>query len=328
MWYATKERTVVSEMADQLTKALSSVIGNPSFRRDAARFLSLPKGAVDRLTELVESHGTFDVPASDVLKYEQECDLEGHGRQVLAAARLIRLAVQSLERNHDRRQNLADFAALVHVRQFHHDDFSRFFSPLPKLDSEELEKVAIAVAPTVVGSQLYSDLRVISHGPVAPTRARRAGFAKGTITYMAPDFDAPLDLVPYQTESSITSSKSHQRRLTGPVQFLIILLKTWRLSRADAIPLLGFEKVDQSYVEDLLSGRATLRGRDLKYRIAYLFRIRKTLYALFRDEEVENEWLREQHDMLDGRIPMDCMLEGSMENLLLVKEYVAAAAGR
>ena len=104
-------------MPDQLTKALNSVVSNPSFRRDAARFLSLPKEAVDRLTELVESHGTFDVPASDVLRYEQECDLEGQGRQVLAADRLIRLAVQRLERNHDRRQNLTDFAALMNVHR-------------------------------------------------------------------------------------------------------------------------------------------------------------------------------------------------------------------
>lgn len=150
--------------------------------------------------------------------------------------------------------------------------------------------------------------------------------------------DAPLkDMTYCQYEPGVTSSKSnlircalrthHQPRLTGPIQFVIKLLKTWRLSRADAIPLFGFEEVDRSYVEDLLNGRATLRGPDLKYRIAYLFRIRKTLYALFRNEEVENQWLREQHDMLDGRIPMDCMLEGSMENLLLVKEYVETVAG-
>ena len=28
---------------------------------------------------------------------------------------------------------------------------------------------------------------------VQPTRSRRSGFAKGTFTYIAPDFDAPLD---------------------------------------------------------------------------------------------------------------------------------------
>ena len=36
--------------------------------------------------------------------------------------------------------------------------------------------------------------RVAELRPVAqPTRTRRAGFAKGTFTYIAPDFDAPLD---------------------------------------------------------------------------------------------------------------------------------------
>ena len=32
--------------------------------------------------------------------------------------------------------------------------------------------------------------------------------------------------------------------------------------------------------------------------------------------------------MLNERSPMDLMLEGSMENLLLVRDYVEAAAGR
>ena len=117
-----------------------------------------------------------------------------------------------------------------------------------------------------------------------------------------------------------------QIRLTGPVQFVVRLLETWHLSRADAIPLLGLEDTERAYVDDLLNGRAMLRSRDLKLRIAYLFRIRKTLHALFRDERVENDWLREPHDALDGQKPMDIMLEGSMENLLLVKEYVEAAA--
>ncbi len=119
----------------------------------------------------------------------------------------------------------------------------------------------------------------------------------------------------------------YQPRLTGPVQFLEKLLKTWHLSRADAIPLLGLEDTERAYVESLLAGLAPLRSRDLKHRIASLFRIRKTLYSLFRDEKAENDWLREPHDALDGQKPMDIMLEGSMENLLLVKEYVEEAAG-
>ena len=179
--------------------------------------------------------------------------------------------------------------------------------------------------------------RIVCLRPVVPARARRAGFAKGTFPYIAPDFDRPLeDFADYQlTQEQVKSSSSQretagtpQPRLTGPIMFVRILLSTWNLNQKDAIPLLGLEKSDTSYAKDLLSGRVTLRGRDIKDRIAYLFRIRKTLSALFRDEEVENEWLREPHDALDGQDPMALLIEGSMENLLLVKEYVEAAAGR
>ncbi len=96
----------------------------------------------------------------------------------------------------------------------------------------------------------------------------------------------------------------------------------------DATVLLGMDPDDGSFAGNLLAGRDALKGRDAKDRVAYLYRIRKILSALFQDLKVENRWLREPHTMLDGRSPMDRMLDGSMENLLLVKEYVEAAAGR
>lgn len=153
-------------MADQLTEALGRVVGNSSFRRDAALFLSLPKSSVDKLAELVESRGTFDVPSSDVSKFEQDCDLEDQGRQALTAARLIRSAIRRIDDTEDRRRSLASFAALMTVDPFDPDDFSRFFSDLPELDGEERRRAAIAVAPTVVDAHLYGDLRVVHHGPV------------------------------------------------------------------------------------------------------------------------------------------------------------------
>ena len=120
-------------------------------------------------------------------------------------------------------------------------------------------------------------------------------------------------------------------RKSGPVRFVETLLGTWRLKPDSAIPLLGFESsevADVAYVGAILDGRQPLVGRDIKYRIACLIVIRSTLSGLFRDEAVENEWLREAHPLLDNRIPMDLMLEGRMENLLLVKEYVDEFAGR
>ena len=130
-----------------------------------------------------------------------------------------------------------------------------------------------------------------------------------------------------QTTISADPLQFHDR-LTGPIQFINNLLKAWKLKPDDAVLLLGFERSDQSYVDNLLNGRATLMGRDIKDRIAYLFQIRRTLSALFLSEDTENEWLREPHSMLNDQVLIDLLLEGAMENLLLVKEYVDTVAGR
>ena len=105
-------------------------------------------------------------------------------------------------------------------------------------------------------------------------------------------------------------------------------MKTWRLTQDDALSLLGFEDSDRHYVRNLLNGHVALSGCDVQDRIICLLQIRKTLSALFLNEEVENEWLREKHAMLNGLAPMELMLEGTMENLLLVREYVDATAGK
>ena len=117
-------------------------------------------------------------------------------------------------------------------------------------------------------------------------------------------------------------------RLAGPLQFIDELLQTWQLNPEDAAPLLGLGPAERQCVRDLLTGRAALRGRDIEDRVVHLFRIRKTLSALFLSEESENKWLRETHPALEGETPMQRLLDGSMESLLLVKECVEAAAGR
>ena len=117
-------------------------------------------------------------------------------------------------------------------------------------------------------------------------------------------------------------------RLRGPVQFVWKLLEFWRLEAHDAVGLLGFDSEDTDYVSAVLCGLEHFRGRDLRDRISHLFWIRKTLWSLFRDLDVENEWLREPHSMLDDRSPLSLLVGGSMEDLLLTREYVDAASGR
>ena len=128
----------------------------------------------------------------------------------------------------------------------------------------------------------------------------------------------------------MTSPKAspYRGRITGPVQFVNQLLATWDLEPESACILLGFERSQFTYVNNVLQGYGTLTGRDAKDRIVHLIQIRKLLSALFRDEAVENEWLREPHDTLNGKAPMDLLREGSMENLLLVREYVEMVTGR
>ena len=117
-------------------------------------------------------------------------------------------------------------------------------------------------------------------------------------------------------------------RPTGPVQFMLKLLEHWRLDSGQAVGLLGFDRSDADYVRSMLDGRERLRGRDVRDRIACLYGIRKSLRFLFQDLETENAWLREPHRLLDDESPMDLLLGGSMENLLIVRDYVDTLAGR
>ncbi len=116
-------------------------------------------------------------------------------------------------------------------------------------------------------------------------------------------------------------------RLTGHVQFLSKLLELWHLKSLDACILLGYENKDQNYVEAILSGTVTLRGRDAKDRIINLFKIRRTLSSIFRDLNVENAWLREPQKVLNDQTPLQLLQEGSIENLLRVRFLVEHMGG-
>ncbi len=131
----------------------------------------------------------------------------------------------------------------------------------------------------------------------------------------------------YENREHLTRIVS-RRRLTGPVQFVSNLKQFWHLKTAEVVGLLGFDQSDADHVAAVLDGLETFRGRDVRDRIAYLFAIRATLSSLFRDLDVENEWLREPHSLLHGQSPLALLSNGSVEDLLLVKEYVDTVAGR
>lgn len=116
-------------------------------------------------------------------------------------------------------------------------------------------------------------------------------------------------------------------RITGPVRTFQILLAGWGLGLKDAAILLGADPSNSYYVESILGGRITLRHRDEKDRIVYLLRLKALLTSLFRDEQFENEWLRQRHAGLGGRSPLELLREGSMRNLMRVVDYVETLSG-
>ena len=126
---------------------------------------------------------------------------------------------------------------------------------------------------------------------------------------------------------ALGGSGARAGRLTGPVQFVRTLMDSWRLDTNDVVHLLGCEPRDSEYISAVLDGRRQLRGRDVRDRIAHLFIIRRTLWSLFRDLDVENDSLRDQYAMLNGKSPMSLIVGGSIEDLLLAREFVEAAAG-
>ena len=127
-------------------------------------------------------------------------------------------------------------------------------------------------------------------------------------------------------ESDIHEEESG--KLVGPIQFILRLLELWHLEVRDAVGMLGFDPSDTAHVAAALAGREQLRGRDARDRISHLYWIRRTLWSLFRDIQTENDWLRERHSMLDDRSPLSLVVGGSMEDLLLAREYVDTVAGR
>ena len=125
---------------------------------------------------------------------------------------------------------------------------------------------------------------------------------------------------------NVVGQPSISVRLTAPVSFFKKLIELWNLDEETSAKFLGFDH--SRYVRHLFSGARSLRSRDEKDRVRYLFRIHEVLFSLFQDTNVECDWLREPRSELEEYSPMDLLSEGSMSNMLLVKQFVERMAGR
>ena len=129
------------------------------------------------------------------------------------------------------------------------------------------------------------------------------------------------------TQAPNTETAAQQGiRVPGEIRLFEKVMEQWGLGETEAAKLLGYE--DPSILRALYSGRTSLRTIDEKDRLRAVLRIAGDLLALFRDEGEIRAWLREPKVRLGGKSAYDLMMNGSMEYLLYVRQFVEFLSGR
>jgi len=113
---------------------------------------------------------------------------------------------------------------------------------------------------------------------------------------------------------------------TAPVKLFQQIMRDWDFDEQAAATLLGFETV--SDIRQIYLGNKPVGHRDANDRLRSVLRIATDLHDLFRDVSAIRGWLSEAQSDLGEVSPRFLLTEGSMENLLRVKHYVAYLSGR
>lgn len=112
----------------------------------------------------------------------------------------------------------------------------------------------------------------------------------------------------------------------GQVILFHKIMQDWDFTDQEAATLLGFEAAAD--IGEIYLGTKSVAHRDANDRLRAVLRIATDLDALFREVAAIGDWLSEPQRDLDGATPRSLLIEGSMENLLRIKYYVAYLSGR
>lgn len=108
-------------------------------------------------------------------------------------------------------------------------------------------------------------------------------------------------------------------------RMVVRLFKAWGLTDAESCVLLG-----------ALSPRTYSRWKngqfgniefDRRMRLSILAGIHKGLKYLFRDNERANAWVKKPNADFDGARALDVMLNGRIEDLMAIRNYLDAIRG-
>jgi hypothetical protein len=132
------------------------------------------------------------------------------------------------------------------------------------------------------------------------------------------------------TAKDVFSLNNRRRRLSGPgLRTFLAAADQWDLAEEQRIRILGMplHSSYQTWCRKARSGRPLVLSVNILMRISAVLGIYGSLQVLHESGEVVMAWLRGPHVAApyNGRAPMALMTTGSLEDLMAIRSFLAAA---
>lgn len=111
---------------------------------------------------------------------------------------------------------------------------------------------------------------------------------------------------------------------------LLALFDHWQLTADQMLALLGLSPGSKSVLPQYRRGeRALPSGRDVADRASYLLRIHKGVRMLYpRDAELRYGWVNRPKEVLDGKTPLEVMLNDGLLGVARMARFVDFQRGQ
>lgn len=120
----------------------------------------------------------------------------------------------------------------------------------------------------------------------------------------------------------IPNADRHQEPIE--LETFFALASVWNLNTDQQITLLGSPSRSTYFKWKKAGGSPSV---DTEERISHLIAIYKALQILFPEPARADAWLRRSNRFFQGRSALDVLLDGRLQDIICVREYVDAQRG-
>lgn len=130
-----------------------------------------------------------------------------------------------------------------------------------------------------------------------------------------------------ETSHGVAARQRFTVRPAGQIVLFHRVMEQWALNDDDAAKLLGFPT--PRIIRELYAGLGGLDQRDAQDRLRAVIKIASLLHAVYGGSLAAiRSWLAASEELLGNQSPVDLLREGSMENVIRVRQLVEHMAGR